>query len=38
MVWLPEPEREEALALRGAAPFDPMGPPQRLTMKKRAAR
>jgi TfoX/Sxy family transcriptional regulator of competence genes len=25
MVWLPEPERAEALALKGAAPFDPMG-------------
>lgn len=25
MVWLPEPERAEALALPGAAPFDPMG-------------
>jgi len=25
MVWLPEPERAEALALDGAAPFDPMG-------------
>lgn len=25
MLWLPEPERAEALALRGAAPFDPMG-------------
>jgi hypothetical protein len=25
MVWLPEPDRAEALALVGAAPFDPMG-------------
>ena len=25
MVWLPEPERAEALALDGAAYFDPMG-------------
>ena len=25
MVWLPEDERAEALALKGAAPFDPMG-------------
>ena len=25
MVLLPEPERSEALALAGAAPFDPMG-------------
>jgi TfoX/Sxy family transcriptional regulator of competence genes len=25
MVWLPEPERAEALALEGAAYFDPMG-------------
>src|SRR5256885_14290448 len=25
MVWLPEAERAEALALEGAAPFDPMG-------------
>jgi TfoX/Sxy family transcriptional regulator of competence genes len=25
MLWLPEPERAEALALPGAAPFDPMG-------------
>jgi len=25
MVWLPEAERGEALALEGAAPFDPMG-------------
>jgi TfoX/Sxy family transcriptional regulator of competence genes len=25
MIWLPESERGEALALRGAAPFDPMG-------------
>ena len=25
MVWLPEPERAAALALEGAAPFDPMG-------------
>jgi TfoX/Sxy family transcriptional regulator of competence genes len=25
MVWLPEPDRAEALALEGAAPFDPMG-------------
>lgn len=25
MVWLPEEERSEALALEGAAPFDPMG-------------
>ncbi|HEY2407923.1 MAG TPA: TfoX/Sxy family protein [Polyangiaceae bacterium] len=25
MVWLPEPERAAALALKGAAPFDPMG-------------
>jgi len=25
MVWLPEDERAEALALEGAAPFDPMG-------------
>jgi hypothetical protein len=25
MLWLPEDEREEALALPGAAPFDPMG-------------
>jgi hypothetical protein len=25
MVWLPEPDRAEALALQGAAPFDPMG-------------
>jgi TfoX/Sxy family transcriptional regulator of competence genes len=25
MVWLPEDERAEALALPGAAPFDPMG-------------
>lgn len=25
MVWLPEGERRKALALEGAAPFDPMG-------------
>src|SRR6516165_6535826 len=25
MIWLPEEERREALALKGAAPFDPMG-------------
>ncbi len=25
MVWLPETERPKALALKGAAPFDPMG-------------
>lgn len=25
MVWLPEPERAEALALEGATRFDPMG-------------
>lgn len=25
MVWLPEPDRAEALSLKGAAPFDPMG-------------
>jgi TfoX/Sxy family transcriptional regulator of competence genes len=25
MVWLPESERAEALALEGAEPFDPMG-------------
>jgi TfoX/Sxy family transcriptional regulator of competence genes len=25
MVWLAEPDRAEALALEGAAPFDPMG-------------
>jgi hypothetical protein len=25
MIWLPEDERGEALALPGAAPFDPMG-------------
>jgi len=25
MIWLPEPARAEALALDGAAPFDPMG-------------
>ena len=25
MIWLPEDERKEALALAGAAPFDPMG-------------
>jgi hypothetical protein len=25
MVWLPEAERAEALALDGASPFDPMG-------------
>jgi hypothetical protein len=25
MVWLPEAERATALALKGAAPFDPMG-------------
>src|SRR6185312_12010270 len=25
MIWLPEEERAEALALPGAAPFDPMG-------------
>ena len=25
MVWLPEPDRATALALEGAAPFDPMG-------------
>jgi TfoX/Sxy family transcriptional regulator of competence genes len=25
MLWLPEPERADALALPGAAPFDPMG-------------
>jgi hypothetical protein len=25
MLWLPEDEREEVLALEGAAPFDPMG-------------
>lgn len=25
MLWLPEAERAEALALEGAAPFDPMG-------------
>jgi TfoX/Sxy family transcriptional regulator of competence genes len=25
MLWLPEAERAEALALKGAAPFDPMG-------------
>jgi hypothetical protein len=25
MIWLPEDERGDALALKGAAPFDPMG-------------
>src|SRR3954467_12810389 len=25
MIWLPEGERAEALALEGAGPFDPMG-------------
>jgi len=25
MIWLPEPDRAEALALEGAEPFDPMG-------------
>jgi TfoX/Sxy family transcriptional regulator of competence genes len=25
MIWLPEDQRAEALALEGAAPFDPMG-------------
>jgi TfoX/Sxy family transcriptional regulator of competence genes len=25
MIWLPEEERAKALALKGAAPFDPMG-------------
>ena len=25
MIWLPEDERAEALALKGATPFDPMG-------------
>lgn len=25
MIWLPEEARAEALALKGAAPFDPMG-------------
>src|SRR3954453_13962423 len=25
MIWLPEDERAEALALEGGAPFDPMG-------------
>jgi hypothetical protein len=25
MVWLPEPDRAEALALEGASMFDPMG-------------
>src|SRR5581483_4736492 len=25
MLWLPEPDRAEALALEGASPFDPMG-------------
>ena len=25
MIWLPEDQRAEALALKGAAPFDPMG-------------
>jgi TfoX/Sxy family transcriptional regulator of competence genes len=25
MIWLPEDERAEALSLKGAAPFDPMG-------------
>ena len=25
MIWLPEDERAEVLALEGAAPFDPMG-------------
>ena len=25
MIWLPEADRAEALALEGAAPFDPMG-------------
>ncbi len=25
MIWLPEDERADALALEGAAPFDPMG-------------
>jgi TfoX/Sxy family transcriptional regulator of competence genes len=25
MIWLPEAQRSEALALAGAAPFDPMG-------------
>jgi hypothetical protein len=25
MIWLPEAERAAALALEGAAPFDPMG-------------
>jgi TfoX/Sxy family transcriptional regulator of competence genes len=25
MIWLPEPDRAAALALEGAAPFDPMG-------------
>src|SRR5690242_9623527 len=33
MVWLPEPARSEALALKGAAPFDPMGDGRRRSDK-----
>jgi hypothetical protein len=33
MIWLPEAERAEALALEGAEPFDPMGNGQRRSDK-----
>jgi TfoX/Sxy family transcriptional regulator of competence genes len=33
MVWLPEPQRTEALALEGATPFDPMGDGRRRSEK-----
>jgi len=33
MIWLPEAERARALALKGAAPFDPMGDGRRRSEK-----
>ena len=33
MVWLPEPDRQAALALEGAEPFDPMGDGRRRSDK-----
>jgi hypothetical protein len=33
MIWLPEDERAEALALEGASPFDPMGDGRRRSDK-----
>jgi hypothetical protein len=33
MVWLPKPQRTEALSLEGATPFDPMGDGRRRSEK-----